>query len=576
MKSNTNIQSAQQQHMPSTRLKKLVIEEETLLSLWKQAKTQLHAQLHQRTPSAVFLEGSIAEGFGNSRSDVDFVAIIDDGTEVATMPYILFIDDRRVEVRLLSYNRLKRELLSVRDVLANDSKQLSSDLSWNLMERCQRFMGAIPIENAVYIQQLQAILGTEGLEQAVAGWFEDFTQQTARYAIAMHSLAQPDYAKAWIKTAVFHAAKSYVAQQGEYYLGSKWLALQLERAAIDHALVDDFWTFMHISAKEIDSQTYLETGIALINRMHITGVELNSDQIVVERQPSVTSWQIGQHLHILRKQDIFRIKETAARSWRLVIFGQSCNAIIASTKDATPIDKIKQSLADFSRFGFIRLHWLGEGEIRINQTPKSVLMPLGSAPIISFDGARVKKYSEEIQLLPLPAKRFAEAGINLNWANIGVENSREDAEGALKNKQWQVLEYTSQRMIQAASMIVLAAHGVTPQPSLEEAILETTCYFPLSDSLLNKIQRIEHEHINSELEAKARLTMANDVVRQLRILADEAEFPSSFDNASGWCDTILYSYDWINLGTHLGSRFPSTAVGGRGTAEEARDLLTSV
>ena len=99
-----------------------------LLRLWEQSRQHLHAQLGQRQPSAVFLEGSIAEGFGNERSDIDFVAIIDDGTEMATMPYILFIENRRVEVRLLSRKRLQRELLQLKEALNAGSRGSGADI----------------------------------------------------------------------------------------------------------------------------------------------------------------------------------------------------------------------------------------------------------------------------------------------------------------------------------------------------------------------------------------------------------------------------------------------------------------
>ena len=116
-----------------------------LAELWQKSRAALGAQFEQRAPSAVFLEGSIAEGFGNERSDVDFVAIVDNGIEPATMPYILFIDGRRVEVRLLSPARLRRELAQVREALGKGRRAVAR-LSWNLLERCQRFIGALPID----------------------------------------------------------------------------------------------------------------------------------------------------------------------------------------------------------------------------------------------------------------------------------------------------------------------------------------------------------------------------------------------------------------------------------------------
>jgi hypothetical protein len=141
-----------------------------LPDLWEKARTALQAQLGQRAPDAVFLEGSIAEGFGNERSDVDFVAIVDSGLEPPTMPYILFIDGRRVEVRLLSSQRLRRELGQVHTALGKGRPAVAR-LSWNLLERCQRFVGALPIHNPRLIETLQAELAHEALGEAVALWF---------------------------------------------------------------------------------------------------------------------------------------------------------------------------------------------------------------------------------------------------------------------------------------------------------------------------------------------------------------------------------------------------------------------
>src|SRR5258707_7651456 len=158
-----------------------------LADLWQKSRAALSTQFEQRAPSAVFLEGSIAEGFGNERSDVDFVAIVDGGLEPATMPYILFIDGRRIEVRLLSSKRLRRELGQVRAALGKGRRAVAR-LSWNLLERCQRFMGALPIHNPALIAALQSGLGREALGETVALWFEDFACQTARYAVAMLAL----------------------------------------------------------------------------------------------------------------------------------------------------------------------------------------------------------------------------------------------------------------------------------------------------------------------------------------------------------------------------------------------------
>ena len=110
---------------------------------------------------------------------------------------------------------------------------------------------------------------------------------------------------------------------------------------------------------------------------------------------------------------------------------------------------------------------------------------------------------------------------------------------------------------------------------LEEATLEAIRLLPLGDALVAVIRELETCSISSEADARDRLAAADDLALRLRTLGGDPRFPASFDTAAGWRGTILASYDWVNLGAHLGARFPQTAHGGRGSAEEARDLLAS-
>jgi hypothetical protein len=200
----------------------------------------------------------------------------------------------------------------------------------------------------------------------------------------------------------------------------------------------------------------------------------------------------------------------------------------------------------------------------------------GRRPWISVDGVRgPEDAGSGIYLVPASARRLAELGVELTWANIGVENTREDSLGALKKGQWQVLEYTTQRMLQTACMVALAAYAVTPQPALEEAVLEAIRLLPLAPSLVERLRRCESVRIDTPAVAQAHFDTVDALVGELRELAGNPHVPASFDSSEGWLNTILCGYDWINVAAHLNARFPATAVGGRGTAEEARDVLAS-
>jgi hypothetical protein len=551
----------------------MLLTDSMLADLWEKSRTALKAQLEQRAAEAVFLEGSIAEGFGNERSDVDFVAIVDGGLEPATMPYILFIDGRRIEVRFLSSQRLRRELAQVRAALGTGRRAVAR-LSWNLLERCQRFMGALPIHNAALICALQGELGQEALGEAVALWFEDFARQTGRYAVAMLALGEADYARAWIKTAAFHAAKSHVARLGQRYMSSKWLSLQLERVAVDPERVARLWTLLRAPHDQGGVSDAVTAGIALLRDFGVKGVTLSPEKVLVGRVKGVTTWQIGECVHIVRGRDVFVLDNEAARTWRSIAFGVPCTTIAAANGGVVAAKRRRALLADFSRAGLVSLHWKGGGAICARQ--RIAAAPVARSPLISIDGARLSAdRATSVQLLPMPAERFVEAGLEMTWANIGLENAREDALGALKRGQWRVLEYAVQRMMQTACMVTLGAHGVTPQPPLEEATLEAMRLLQLDDALVEGLRELESCSIGSLEEARDRLELAEDLAQRLRSLGGEPQFPASFDTASGWRGTIHAAYDWVNLGAHLQARFPQTAHGGHGTAEEARDLLAS-
>lgn len=549
---------------------------DTIMRLWTAAGSALRAQLGQRTPAAVFLEGSIAEGFGNDRSDVDFVVLVDDGTEVATMPYIVFAEERRIEVRLLNLERIVRELDQIKAALASDAGALSTRVSWNTLERCQRFMGCLPLQNETLIKKLQDRLGRDNLRDAVAGWFEDFAMQAGRYAIAMQTFAQHTVAHAWMKTAVFHAAKSMVARHGECYLGSKWLSLQLERASIDVGLRQRFWDLMREPLDPEGTSEYLQRGTSMLESMQVSGVVLDEHKVTLGQQPRVSTWQIGQRIHVLRDDDVFALGQGAARAWRAIRWATPCVDLL----EGEALGAANPVFAQLARLGLVVLCWENGEPIRIGQQDERHVAALGAGPFITFDGAQVEGLGDnDICLLPTPATRFAQAGVNLFWANIGVENALEDSLGAYAKQQWQVLEYTNGRMLQAAALVALAAWGVTPQPPLEEAIATARRLLPLPPDVVAGIGKLESQPIENADEGAKCLADARFLVSSFRALAgaqsEERPFPASFDDDGGWAETVLCSYDWINLAAHLDAPFPASAAGGRGTAEEARDLLAS-
>src|SRR4051812_20116089 len=101
------------------------------------------------------LEGSIAVGFGNSSSDIDFLLIDDSDREHVTMPTILFIEGRRVEVRMRSVRQLARQFEELRAGAAGPRPYTISE---DLLNRCQRLSCAVPLRRPALVAEVRAAL----------------------------------------------------------------------------------------------------------------------------------------------------------------------------------------------------------------------------------------------------------------------------------------------------------------------------------------------------------------------------------------------------------------------------------
>ncbi|RBO88429.1 AMP-binding protein [Nocardia puris] len=173
--------------------------------------------------SAVLFEGSLAEGFGNEGSDVDFLVVAPGDEQLPTLPTVLFIDGRRVEVRT-------RSLAQLRGQLERAAQADPSALDEDLLNRCQRFLRATVVRSgAVDLAGLREILPHRVFRDVVADWWAARATQALRYAVALRALRAEDEAIEWARDGLTQAVKAWAARQGETYVETKWLPRQLDR-----------------------------------------------------------------------------------------------------------------------------------------------------------------------------------------------------------------------------------------------------------------------------------------------------------------------------------------------------------
>ncbi len=505
---------------------------------------------------AMVLEGSIAEGFGNPSSDIDFLLIAEDDGELPTMPSILFVDGRRVEVRTRTTGQIAAQFAELRSKAVRRVSTLHEDL----LNRCQRLLGSHVVRRDALVAKVKAMLPADEFADVMARWWAHYARQSARQAIALGALGQHEEAAAWARSGLVQAVKAWAAGRGETYLEPKWLSMQLDRIG-DAETAARYW-----SLSDGSGQPYLNDCVQLVEDLGVSGC-VGVDRLSVERVAGVTTWQTGDRVHVVRdKQDVFALGSAAGRIWRSVVFGRS----LPDTLAATDVDNPGELVADFLRLGLIRLAWRGGGTV-------SPALPLGAPagpispppsrarPSVQLQGAEVGD-DRAVELVPLPAARFGAAAMNLMWSNVLIENVLEDLSGAVARGQWRVAQLSAHRVLLVCARGLLSAYGVNPLPPDSDVVRRLRLLPEEVQPIRALVASIDTSALDSPERAKSLLADLKRLVTLARTATGSLVFPSSFDSTRAWEQTLAIGYDWLRLGAYLDADLP---------IDEARDLLTS-
>ncbi|WP_433662897.1 AMP-binding protein [Nocardia sp. CA-128927] len=542
--------------------------------------------------STVLFEGSLAEGFGNEGSDVDFLVLAPGDEELPTLPTVLFIDGRRVEVRTRSESQMRRQLEQVAKAAT------VTELDEDLLNRCQRFLRATVVRSgSPDIDELRTLLPYSTFTTLIADWWTARAQQALRYAIALRTLKARDEAIDWARDGLLQAIKGWAARRGESYLETKWLPQQLDRIGSDE-LIDRYldlsdsgaWAgddpkrtygdalpsvLGDAKARALSERATWAQVLELATDLGVAGVEDDADQLLFARVPGVTTWAIGQRVHVIRgDSDVFVLSDSGTRAWRSVVFRHSLAAVLARAQHDNTVE-----LAEFLRLGFVGLQWrrgdlLKPALAMCKPVRPYTPVPSALAPALGVTGAA--RDDSIATLSPLPARRFTECAMSLVWSNIVLENAREDLAGAVKNGQGAVADIAAHRMIAMAVRVVLSAFGIHPLPA--DVAPSTTLQRLLPphaqqrDDLLARLESARQVRFSELVETGdtgTGISVIDDFVTLVRSVAadpETANFPASFDSREQWRRTLAIGYDWLRIAGYLDTDLP---------LDEARDLLTS-
>ncbi|WP_405918109.1 hypothetical protein [Streptomyces sp. NBC_00728] len=540
----------------------MILTEDRLQDLLDKSLTELPPG----TDWAVTLEGSIAEGFGNPSSDIDFLLVGRCDDDLPTMPSLLFVDGRRVEIRTRTVRQLTDQFQAV-----EEGAERPGRLSEDLLNRCQRVLHSHPLRGHALIEEVKATLPVERFRRITADWWAHRARQSLRHATALLCLGEREEAVDWTRAALVQSVKSWAAGLGETYLEPKWLSMQLDRAGRADVR-DRYWELEAAALGPADAgaaQEHLTACLDFAEDLGLTGVPRQPERLTVERRAGVTTWQTGERVHVIRgRQDVFALGDDAGAVWRSLVLGRPLPRVLADTAGSGVTDP-GPLLAAFLRYGLVRLAWKGGGTVTpalpLAAPPGPVTPPPSTAqPLLSVRGAAVGG-PRAIDLMPVPADRFAAAAMALVWSNVVVENAVEDLTGALRRGQWRVAELTARRAVHAALRGLASAHGVNPLPADSDLVRRTDLLPATTRSIGVRAGELLRLGVHSAKEGDALLTELRLFIVLVRGAMGADSFPFSFDSADTWRATLQLGHDWLRIGAHLGAELP---------IEEARDLLT--
>lgn len=537
--------------------------------------------------ATIVLEGSIAEGFGNEGSDVDFLAIVPGNEATPEMPSVLFVDGRRVEVRTRSAGEIRRQLTATR-ALADAATDSLLDANQDVLNRCQRFLGSAVVRSgAVEISALRDEFPATEFRAFMTRWWTARTRQSVLQARIWSTLGANAEAAGWARDALLQGTKAWAATRGETYLEAKWTGPQLDR--IGESRVTECYEAIQYRADRFEAGVdetaggegasrvadLLDDVVTLLGDLGVRLVT-NEDEVVVCRFPGVTSWPIDGRIHVIdSRRNVHVLSDSAGQAWRATVFGRTPDEIATGgARDH------REALAEFLRLGLIGVRVRGRELIRpaaamCKPTPPAAPPPAALSPVLGVSGGR-REHGRAVTTLPIQAEQFASCGGGLIWSNVIIENAREDLIGALTDGQLSVADSAAHRMTSGAVRLLLSAAGCSPLPP-DVGPLETLRRlvppgFEGADEVVAVLARARAVRFRpapggagAPVDAAGELAVLDAAVATVRRAAGVL-FPEAFRGDAEWMETLELSYDWLRMSAYLDADIP---------IDEAQDLLSS-
>ena len=252
-----------------------------------------------------YLSGSIIEGFGNPRSDIDVFVVLAEG-EGIPVPVAEIHDDYYVDFEIYDSKSFGTTLESVSAARGADHHTV-----WTLpkkdLDLCYRTAIGEPIWNSAAFHEARQVISREIVAEVYENWARLRSAVSEQLARLYLEAGLPEMSLLHARQSAIHAIEAFLAAQGEAYVSPKWrfqkLARQFGEDSIEYKLA---WNITFSNC--LDATQYLAMVEGYGRRFNPLGVSPHvvTDILRPNLREAVATYTIGSQAYILTESRSIR------------------------------------------------------------------------------------------------------------------------------------------------------------------------------------------------------------------------------------------------------------------------------
>ena len=490
----------------------------------------------------VLLIGSIAEGFGNTTSDIDLLILLDDREERPTGKTMMRwgVDgSRRVEVLFRSNEDLELLAKSVRSGAAN-----REDNPRYILDFYQRITRGVALWNAAFCERARQGFDEKVAARQVSAWAREKATWNS-IATSFESAIGGDIASApWATETTFFAAVAWAAEANESYVGDKWLLEKLIRLEVEEAVLNRVQSLLCDDGAP--HPLHMNSCLALMEYFQFERPAFDFASVSLAVASELSEHEIDGRLYLYRGDTIWALNDDVGSVWKEISGGTSVGVLLATAKDERRLRKI---LFDLHRSGLVIAH-LGESWswVRGNElTP--VAMRFGALTARGYVSA---SHDWVIEQIPLPLRRFVASSMDLLYSALYLGILQEDVMGSYEARQRGALALQIKYMARKAADVLLSAHGINPLPPKHESISRMMELTTVPDESRSAILACASKAVIDDVDAAEAYASANALPSALPDFLAVQQVVDINKSAEGMQFAFTLGVPWIQLAQELG------------------------